>query len=786
MSRKWIALAALTVLALTALVPSVRAADLWDNFQTDIRLVSNQYPGIPSNWFSPGDPIAMELTNTVAGTDASGTDDHDVVLHTHCFRFALPTCDWTQRISSFDLDNVALDTAGRYSNTYSGLYTTPLADGEYTIWVGWDDYHTTQNNNRLLPPGNRAGNGGAFDFEVHLYTIDASFDRAAYLPGDIVTVFYTVTYVSDGSLVDSTDFQGRWEAWDPTGATLTGNTVPGTQPQGSFTFLIPGNAPVGDWYTANIWWNDTLTNGQTRHATWTDSVWVDALDADVTLRSPGGPASSSFELDTTIQADVDVWVENTGVPVEKANVAIEVFEGVGSTKTPFSPRINGTFQTTKDGRVQYLFRADGRFTVGEQYTVEADSFKNTQKKTPIPSQIFSIVQIRNTISVGLTFNKETYLSDDSMTIRVNTAPPAGRPDATTFALRISSGGGRTFLNTVQTSRDFTWRVPRDFAGTVVVRADVYNALGDYGFLTETREVAFGLVVVNSDPSPYDAGDTIRTTYEFISEVIDNPIFYYEVRDAGGSLVAEGTPTAATNRTGSFTFIVPAVPADRYTFSVFASGSGLLVSGWDLAEVEPPYLLTITFDTQYYTAGSTVTATYTIEATGDDKLPTTLVFVYSIKDGPASTLQVSRGTSDTEFSGTLTYVVPADTNEGRVEFNVLEIRSGARADEVLNVMPAPAPPPAITAIELVLLLLIVVLFVLVLLAMRRPRGTAAPPAGPAPGYGTAPPAGPQDTMVAGGLGMSVNCRACGKPIEITTSKRPIEVMCPACGNTEVVK
>jgi predicted RNA-binding Zn-ribbon protein involved in translation (DUF1610 family) len=34
-------------------------------------------------------------------------------------------------------------------------------------------------------------------------------------------------------------------------------------------------------------------------------------------------------------------------------------------------------------------------------------------------------------------------------------------------------------------------------------------------------------------------------------------------------------------------------------------------------------------------------------------------------------------------------------------------------------------------------------------------------------------------------MMVTCRACGGPIEITTSKRPIEVMCPRCGNTEMV-
>jgi len=34
-------------------------------------------------------------------------------------------------------------------------------------------------------------------------------------------------------------------------------------------------------------------------------------------------------------------------------------------------------------------------------------------------------------------------------------------------------------------------------------------------------------------------------------------------------------------------------------------------------------------------------------------------------------------------------------------------------------------------------------------------------------------------------MSINCRRCGKPVDLSTSRRPIEVMCPSCGETQVV-
>ena len=49
----------------------------------------------------------------------------------------------------------------------------------------------------------------------------------------------------------------------------------------------------------------------------------------------------------------------------------------------------------------------------------------------------------------------------------------------------------------------------------------------------------------------------------------------------------------------------------------------------------------------------------------------------------------------------------------------------------------------------------------------------------------PPPGPGPVQAPASAPMSIACPRCGKPIEITTSKRPIEVMCPSCGETQVV-
>jgi len=52
-------------------------------------------------------------------------------------------------------------------------------------------------------------------------------------------------------------------------------------------------------------------------------------------------------------------------------------------------------------------------------------------------------------------------------------------------------------------------------------------------------------------------------------------------------------------------------------------------------------------------------------------------------------------------------------------------------------------------------------------------------------GTPPPPPEGPTHASAATPMSVNCRRCGKPIDLTTSRRPIEVMCPSCGETQVV-
>src|SRR5206468_3472988 len=89
---------------------------------------------------------------------------------------------------------------------------------------------------------------------------------------------------------------------------------------------------------------------------------------------------------------------------------------------------------------------------------------------------------------------------------------------------------------------------------------------------------------------------------------------------------------------------------------------------------------------------------------------------------------------------------------------------------------------LTLTAIVLSVLFLVLLVAVIGLWRRLGGgfgllggKAVPPPPPAEGPGPTSPTSP----------MSITCRRCGKPIDLSTSRRPIEVMCPSCGETQVV-
>jgi hypothetical protein len=307
--------------------------------------------------------------------------------------------------------------------------------------------------------------------------------------------------------------------------------------------------------------------------------------------------------------------------------------------------------------------------------------------------------------------------------------------------------------------------------------DVYNADCDYGFDQQTRQVVFGVMLVNADRDRHNPGDFITVDYELVSSLMDAPSIFYQVVDSGGSIVLEGSQQG-TSQTGSFSYEVPDPASNWYTFTVFATQDGREVQGTDTSWLIQNFVLHIAFDKTVYSPGDTMVVTYSVKARGDSDLPNSFSLSYGLTGDPTDTTRTTRA------SGTVSYEIPGDTNEGSVWFSMNEGNTGAFAGEMVVIKTAPNPLwwaqlADIPLFDIILLILIVILFILL---FRRGGAPASAP-GEAP-MGPEAAAPPPDEPVSGAT-MSVSCKSCGAPIDITTSKRPIEVMCPSCGETEMV-
>jgi hypothetical protein len=386
------------------------------------------------------------------------------------------------------------------------------------------------------------------------------------------------------------------------------------------------------------------------------------------------------------------------------------------------------------------------------------------------------------LTLELQFDRNEYQAGDVVTV---TALPAGQGTATLtyiFQVRDTTSDfctpafpdGPLLGTSTQASATFTYTIGQNFNGNICFRVTVDDGQGNQ--VTSAREfnVVFGWLLVNADRREYSAGDAITVTWELVSNRIDRAqaTYFYEVRDSNFNLVTSGTAVS------NFRFDVPAAPSSWYTFTVTATEAGRSVSGSLTLNELSGFFLTITFDRSSYAPGDTMRVHYRISSRSTASiLPNTFYLTYGLLNGP------SRTTATGNEEGDLSYVVPQGIDEGDELFAISEANTGTQTIEVISVRGGLSlwfgTVGDVPWIVVLILLWLVIMTLLIwragVLGRTTPRPPAAAPA-PSPSQPVyAPPGSP----------MTVTCRSCGSPIEITTSKRPIEVMCPKCGNTEMV-
>lgn len=640
---------------------------------------------------------------------------------------------------------------------------------QFTIPASWPDGSTYE----VRVTDVTSGQVRTRAFLIQTYDFRLWTDRSAYLPADTVVVSWSATLVKDGS--PAPQGIGDIQVYTAAGENLL--PAPGDMAfnasQGSFSFVLAATlAPYQD-ATVYAWFNDTA--GLRLEASAVDFVIGDlrlVVTTDQLNYQPGGIVT----VDITSRVQVSTFGPSPVDPTEPG-VVVNVTVTDLATGDAIAAYGKTNLVTDTHGHVTYLFQLAATPTSGS-YQVNAEGTANGLI-TVSQGTTFNVATT-TAITVVLNLDKSQYLSGDVIQATAS-AIPSGTytygwtvTDVTSFpgtSLAVSSGSSHTY----------SYAIPATFKGTIQVSVFANDGQGHASpTVTRSAGVDFGYMALSLDKSEYNPGDTITATFSLVhgSAVLTNPTYYYKVLDDNGDMVASGS---VTQNTVSFTTPSPASPS--YTFYITASQDGRAVQGSAAANEVGGFLLGISLDRTSYLPGDTMQISYTIAARGTSVLPLQFRFVLWLLGGT----QVSLTT--TSASGVLSLPVPQGASQGDVILYVYELNTGAQVYNIVHVgsvSPLQTLVGGIPLYDLLLTLLVVVLLLAVILLWRR-TGMGPGPKVPGTGRPTPPPpppSGPQPPSAAGP--MSVTCKHCSASIEITTSKRPIEVMCPSCGETQVVQ
>jgi hypothetical protein len=382
---------------------------------------------------------------------------------------------------------------------------------------------------------------------------------------------------------------------------------------------------------------------------------------------------------------------------------------------------------------------------------------------------------RAEMTVTVVLDKASYLSGDTATATAIVYRTPG-PVNYTYSWEVSELFGGTLLSVLSGNVTLDYDIPLDFQGTLVFTATI-----DDGTTQVTDSQIAGVEIaymsLTLDRADFNPGDIITAYYGVSSHVIMTPQYDYEVEDSAGTVVLAGNTAVA-----QFSFDSPDPASPWYIFRVVASQDGNSTQIEATIYQASGAVLGVTMDKTSYAPGETVRLHLSVTPRGTTALPSQFRWTVSFAlFGQAASATTTSPVTD--FS----ILVPQSMGSGDLVLLVAELNTGATA--ILAVRVGPTNPVWSTEIGgiPVFALILTLLFVLLLIGLaalwRRVGGGRGPAPMPPGAAGPAPP--PEPPRRGPTIPMAVACKHCGKTIDLTTSKRPIEVMCPSCGETQLV-
>jgi hypothetical protein len=518
---------------------------------------------------------------------------------------------------------------GRWTKEYT--LGTNLPDGDYQVQV--------------LKDGNLMETR---TITLRKYNLKVWTDTGAYLPGETMKVYYTITSNKDGSGINDAALQWVFEYYDEDDSEwdVKRDTISTPGSQGFFQVSIPKSAykPFdGDLW---VWANDTHDHSSFQYR----SIEIGGIDASVDTDN-----NEYLAGDFVV---VDIWAHVNGADLRNGNVAFTVSKD--DVEIPAYTANN--LKTDIQGDLVYVFVLQSGAQEGF-YTIEINVTKAGTNEYDVAQDTFEVVRERE-MTMELSFDNKystggsrpLYYSGDTVTVTYTVYKADQIVTGLNCEYRAYYGNNIVSVGTIS-SGTFSFTIPSDYEGVITVSVEGIDSQGEEVSTSENIDVRGTGIIVNANKNQYMPGDTVKIQYEVVGTEPSGAQYYYEITDNQNNVIKRESLTSGK---GTFEFTIPdGDPPDTYYITVImtdSSGVEITHESETISKLRG-YMVTFTLDKNTYRPGETVTLHYKVISLDGSDFPEEFSITYGFFGLPTQTQEV------TKTSGDLKLKVPEDQADG---------------------------------------------------------------------------------------------------------------------------
>jgi hypothetical protein len=532
-------------------------------------------------------------------------------------------------------------------------------------------------------------------------------DNGAYLPGETMKVFYTITNNKDGSGVTDATLQWIFEFYDIDASQwdLKRDTISTPGAQGSFSISIPKSAYKsfdGDLWA---WANDTLDHSSEKFR----HVEIGGISASVNTENDEYLAGDF--------ATVDISAGVNGGDLRYGNVAFEITKD-GEEITAYT---KNNLKTDIRGDLSYVFVLQSGAEEGI-YTVNINVTKDGTDEWDTAQDTFEVVSERE-MSIEMSFDNKystgtrpQYYSGDTVTVTYTIYK--GDSIVTGLNCEYSTSYGNNIIKVGTTSSgQFSFDIPSDFEGTISVAVECTDSQGTKVHESDSISVLGTGILLNPSSNQYSPGDTIKIQYRVVGTDVPNSLFYIEIWDNHGNIIKRENVASGD---GTYKFTVPEgdPPDNYYVGAVMTDANGVIITENSVTLTKlKGFLVTFTLDKNTYRPGETATLHYKVISLDGSDIPEKFTLSYNFYGMPANLKEVSKSEGDLKLK------VPEDMPDGEGFIYVgSTLPSSTMASQQADIRESPNPLAEkvgdMSLFEILLLILVIIALIFGIGAWRR--------------------------------------------------------------------